>query len=125
MRMSHLDRRTIMEPRRGAIALVVMLFFGCYSAVPATASNMRCVDDEVVGTKEPFGQQTTIINTRDHRVLRFDIPLEAATAATWKLTTAIRICRTDIAGIYAVVDLAFVDYADLTAHGKIIGGAKP
>jgi hypothetical protein len=119
-----------MKDRRGVVALVAMVVLGCTS-VPASASPTHCVEDEVVGTKEPVigarapVEQPTIINTRDHRVLRFDIALEAATAATWKLTTAIRICRTDIAGIYAVVDMAFVNYADLTAHGKIIRGAKP
>lgn len=108
---------------RPALAVLAILLLS-FPYDPATAADTRCANDEVVGVKmlPPMGPMGTDITTRDRRVLRFDLPAELSVAMGWQLTTLIRICRTDIAGIYSVFE---PQQPASRAHGKIIRGPKP
>ena len=81
--------------------------------------------DEVVSVDMPAAGMAQVVVTKRHRVLRFASGSEQMTVFSWHPTDRIRICLTDIAGLYAITDLDAQPFEKGTAHGKLVSGPRP
>jgi len=94
------------------------------AGVHSTDASQRCRADEIVSVQmRGEGEQ---VSTIAHRVLFFSQGSEQLTVFEWHPTDRIRICRTNIKGLYAVRDLdASAGDASETAHARLVSGPKP
>jgi hypothetical protein len=83
------------------------------------AAESRCVMDEVVTVTQSGTLE--LVATKAHRTLRFASGSEVLTVFSWHPTDQIRICPTDIGGLYTVTNLD-THLVGGAAHGTLVSG---